>query len=144
MRPGLLRSLSAFLGVAAFAVTAAGPAQWDPCPMHGIAPHAPAAAMHMPAGHEAAPASSHPADVPGRHGAGHQCTCPGGCFGSNPVGIRSGALRAPVATYAMAAASRATAAGTIARAQSPQLALPPAMAPPAPGLTPQRAAHITT
>src|ERR1019366_5971394 len=83
--------------VTAFAVAVAGPVQWDPCPMHGAGVHVQAAAMQMPAGEEMPAAAPHGGDSSGSHHAGHQCTCPGGSYGSTAVGLRTSAMVAPLA-----------------------------------------------
>jgi hypothetical protein len=145
MRPGLWRSLSALVSLTAFAVVVAGSAQWDPCPMHGIAPHTPIAADQHRAGHDMPAAATHDhRDSSESHHAGHQCTCPGCCFGSNSIGLRTDTLVAPAATHVTETARIDFPAATIPLLRSPQLALPFAHAPPALGVTPQRAAQSTT
>ena len=153
MRRGFLRSLSAFLGGTAFAVSVAGPAQWCPCPEHGAQLPPPAAHMQVPAAHMQMPAAEHDASpagarsghsAPDSHHTGHQCTCPGGCCGTSPVGLRAPSLGAPLALQVDVLARAAQPGDAIELESSPQLALPFANAPPALRVTPHSAAHSLT
>jgi hypothetical protein len=154
MRSGLWRSLSGLLSATAFAVGVASPVQWCPCPMHGVAlpaqsEHVHAANMAMPAGDaESAPSASH-ADHDGAGGnpasphAAHQCTCPGGCCATAPVALLGHTLAVldlPIAPRSHVAAPT----GTVELAESPQLALPFANAPPEFRGTLRSAAQHTT
>ncbi len=152
MRHGLWRTLSALVSGTAFAVTVAGPVQWDPCPMHGASVHAetppPAAIAAMPmAAGETMPVAVHAHathGAPESNHAAHQCTCPGGCCSSTPVGLSAPSLSAPLALHVDVPSRVAEPADAIDRAPNPQIALPFSHAPPASGLTLQSAAHSLT
>jgi hypothetical protein len=153
MRHGLWRTLSALVSGTAFAVTVAGPVQWDPCPMHGAAVHAlaqeapPSPAMEMAAGEEMPAGTVHvhaPHSAPDSHHAGHQCTCPGGCCTTAPVGLGAPPQRAPLALLVEVPTRVSQPAAAIEFASSPQLALPFAHAPPSVRVTLNNAAHSLT
>jgi hypothetical protein len=153
MRHGLWRTLSALVSGTAFAVTIAGPVQWDPCPMHGAAVHAPvqeappAATMAMAAGEEMPAAAVHAHtthDAPDSQHAGHQCTCPGGCCSSSLVGLGALPQRASLALHVEAPARVPQPTDAVELASSPQLALPFAHAPPSVRVTLHNAAHSLT
>jgi hypothetical protein len=144
MRHGFLRSLSALLSGTAFAVTVAGPVQLDPCPEHGVGAVSAAAAMPMPAGDEMPTVQAPAQGAHGHHAAGHLCTCPGGCCGSSPVGLRIDAPASLVASVTLDAGAAAFPAATVADAASPQLRLALANAPPALRASSQGAAHHST
>jgi hypothetical protein len=155
MRSGLLRSFSGLLGAFAFAVGVAGPVQWCACPTHGAAlpPHAGQAAhlhagatMPMPAADGAAPSvASHAGhDGTGTPHAAHRCTCPGGCCATSLVALIGHALHAVPAFPLAIRAHVAAPADAIELAESPQLSLPLANAPPAFRITLRSAAQLTT
>jgi hypothetical protein len=153
MRHGLWRTLSALVGGTAFAVTIAGPVQWDPCPMHGAAVYAPvheappAATMAMAAGEEMPAGAVHAHtthNAPDSHHAGHQCTCPGGCCSSSLVGLGAPVPRASLALQVEVPARVPEPTDTVEVASSPQLALPFAHAPPSVPVTLHHAAHSLT
>jgi hypothetical protein len=133
-------------------VAVASPVQWCPCPMHGSAlpvhsEHAHSAAhMPMPAANPDAPATRAPMhhEAPGSPHAAHQCTCPGGCCSTTPVGLLAHTLRVAFAMRTGAPVRVAQPTDTIDLASSPQLALPPANGPPASRVTLQNAAQHTT
>lgn len=132
MRHGLWRSLSALVSGTAFAVTVAGPVQWDPCPMHGVHAAVESAAAAMPADHAMHGAAGHDhGSTEDSHQAGHQCTCPGGCTSTTPVGLRAPTVYAPAPVHIDVASRLAPPADAAEIAPSPQLALPFAHAPPA-------------
>lgn len=156
MRSGLLRSLSGLLSAGAFAIGVASPVQFCPCPTHGAAlpTHAEQAHAHgtadmaMPAADDATqPPASHAGHA--GHGdknsphAAHQCTCPGGCCATSPMALAGAALRITPA-WSVARRVVIAAPATIDLAESPQLSLPMANAPPAVRQTPRRAAQQTT
>jgi hypothetical protein len=145
MQHGLWRSLSALVSGTAFAVTVAGPVQWDPCPMHGVHAAVESTASQMPAGHEMHGAATHDhGGTNDSHQAGHQCTCPGGCASGTPVGLRAPVVRAPAPVHIDVSSRIARPADVARLASSPQIALPFAHAPPALRVTPQHAAHSLT
>jgi hypothetical protein len=153
MRHGLWRTLSALVSGTAFAVTIAGPVQWDPCPMHGAAVSAPAheappaATMAMAPGEEMPAAAVHAHtthSAPDSHHAGHQCTCPGGCCSSSLVGLGAPAQRAALALQVEAPARVPQPTDAVEFASSPQIALPFAHAPPSVRVTLLHAAHSLT
>jgi hypothetical protein len=154
MRHGPWRTLSALVSGTAFAVTVAGPVQWDPCPMHGAAVHAlvedapPApAAMAMAAGGEMPATAVHAHathGAPDSHHAGHQCTCPGGCCSTTPVGLGAPPQRARLGIDVEVPARLPQPTDAVEVASRPQLALPFAQAPPSIQVTPHHAAHSLT
>jgi hypothetical protein len=146
MRHGFLRSLSALLSGTAFAVTVAGPVQFDPCPEHGVGAVSAsvAAAMDMPAGEEMAVVHA-PADgAHGHHAAGHVCTCPGGCCSSSPLSLHVGNPASLAALVLLDGGASALPAAALTPSQSPQLRLALANAPPAARASSQGAAHHST
>src|ERR1700679_2459312 len=122
MRHGLMRFLSALIAGTAFAMAVAAPVQWCPCPMHGAALHAPPAHQAMPdegGAHEPAP-SQH---------ADHQCTCPGGCCSSAPLGLQTARVGTPSESHPEVRLRVRAVPELLARVSSPQLLLPFANAP---------------
>lgn len=144
MRRGFLRSLAAFLSGTAFAVTIAGPVQFDPCPEHGVGALSVAASMAMPAGDDMVMLPAPAEGAHGHHGAGHVCTCPGGLCGSSPVGLSVAAPTALVASVTLGGGASVFPAATIPAAASLQLRLALANAPPAVRAESQGAAHLST
>jgi hypothetical protein len=153
MRHGLRRSLAALVGGTAFAVSVAGPVQWDPCPTHGVgvlaqAEAPPAATMDMPAGEAMPPAlhahASHGSHMPDSHHGAHQCTCAGCCCGSWPVALRTNPLRASLDALVASISRVDHPSDAVELASSPQLVLPFAHAPPAVRVTLQHAAISLT
>lgn len=127
--------------------------------MHGVAlpvhlehvAHAHAAAdMPMPETNADVPTEGPHAGHGGTNGdpasphAAHQCTCPGGCCATAPVALLGHTLRVPLALTVVPCAAIAAPTDSIELAQSPQLALPLANAPPAFRITLRSAAQQTT
>jgi len=154
MRSGLLRSLSGLLSAAAFAIGVASPVQFCPCPTHGATlpprvsqPEAQHAGhdMAMPAADGAAPAAAQHANHGGHsQHATHQCTCPGGCCATTPVSLTEHALSAALGLSFDVRATLARPADAVQLAANPQLAQPPANAPPSSPRTLPDAAKPTT